>query len=97
MFKDLIAIWREKCQVHKALRMMSKQTWSVEFLTKLLQAAANAYKQNLEMDIVSPDGAKITVRTITGQQKSDADFNIFDHLDDDIRVKNFITQMSGGK
>lgn len=96
MIKEIIDIYWERAKMRKALRLLNKQTWSVEFLTKLLIKAANASKQRLEMEIISQDGIRLIVRTQDQDLSNDkGSFDIFDHLDDDIKLREFEKVLRG--
>lgn len=96
MIKEIIGIYWERAKMRKALRLLNKQTWSVEFLTKLLVKAANVSKQKLEMEIISRDGTRLVVRTQDLDINSNnGSFDIFDHLDDDIKLREFEKLLRG--
>jgi hypothetical protein len=66
----------------------------VEFLTALLHKAANCYKQQLEMRIEGPGGVAIIVKTTeTSSSSRYTDDNVFNHLDDEVRVNQFLSMM----
>jgi hypothetical protein len=88
--KEAWAISVERAKIHKALRLMNKQSWSIEFLTALLHRAAKMYGGQLEMEIISPDGAKITVRSSAPNNTQYKDDDILQHLDDEVKVRQFI-------
>lgn len=88
MFKQLISIWHEKYQTHKALRLLSKQEWSIEFLTAMLIRASKVSNTPLEMSIHNGNKS-IVVRTADSVSKYKDD-SIFDHLDNELRVSEFI-------
>lgn len=94
--KQVWDLWVERCRSKKALRMLNKQVWSVEFLTELLIMASKKHGP-LEMTIISPNGAKIVVNTIDTKSRDVLDDNIFNHLDDDIRVSQFVETMRGNR
>jgi hypothetical protein len=87
--RDLWLILVERCKVHRALRIMNKQEWSIEFLTALLQRASKVAKEDLEIVIMSPNGAQMIVRT-TEQLNALRDDSIFNHLDDEVKMKAFM-------
>jgi hypothetical protein len=78
---------------HKALRLLNGQEWSVEFLTAMLIRASKLRRQDLEMDIYGKNGTKITVRTTDSVSKF-KDENIFEHLDDEIKIQQFMEQLN---
>jgi hypothetical protein len=97
IFKDAFAIMKERAAVHKALRLLNKQEWSVEFLTSMLLKASKANNsQALEMTIVSPLGAKIIINTRDKQPPLELDDSIFNHLDDELRIKQFMDSLAAG-
>jgi hypothetical protein len=87
-----IAVERQK--VHKALRLANKQMWSVEFLTALMQKAAKHYGTQLEMELVSPEGTRLVIRTSDAVNRSQyTDDDILNHLDDEVRIQQFLAQV----
>lgn len=92
--KDLWLTFIERQKVHKAMRILSTQEWSLEFLTALLVRAANIAGKPLEMQIVSPNGVRYIVRS-QGAEVPQAlqDDDIFNHLDDENRIKAFMEQV----
>jgi hypothetical protein len=91
--KEAWALMVERGKIHKALRLMNKQTWSVEFLAAMLYRAAKNYNTSLEMEIISPDGAKIIVRSGDPNKTQYKDEDILQHLDDEVKVNQFIDMM----
>lgn len=98
--KDIISevwsVWVEQCKTRKALRILNKQEWSLEFLTTLIITAARKSGKEYEMTIVSPNGAHIVISTINKEPKKQIDDSIFNHLDDDIKVRQFIERLKNG-
>lgn len=95
IIKQVWDVWVEQSRARKALRILNKQEWSVEFLTSLLVSAANKTGKQYEMSITSPNGAHIVVTTINKAQSNKVDDTIFNHLDDDLRIKQFIEGLRG--
>jgi hypothetical protein len=94
---DLWEVLCERCRIHRALRILSKQEWSVEFLTALLIRASHVSKQQLEMSISGPNGVHFTVRTTdTNTSKTLRDDSIFDHLDDERKIQEYMRTLSNG-
>jgi hypothetical protein len=88
----------ERGKIHKALRLLNKQSWSIEFLTALLQRAAKNYGSHLEMTITGPGGFSVTVKTTDGSTSNKyKDDDIMQHLDDEVKVNQFIAMMQGHK
>lgn len=93
MIKKIIEIYHERALVRKALRLLNKQMWSVEFLTALLAKAAKVNGKHLEMELVSRDGTRLVVRTTDALVAQNDDDNIFNHLDDDVKIKQFMDEL----
>jgi hypothetical protein len=93
-FKDFWAVWVERNRVHRAMRLLSKQEWSVEFLTALIIRASRVSRQSLEMEIISPAGQRIIVRSTDVSPSRLRDDNIFDHLDDDAKIQAFMREVN---
>lgn len=91
--KQVWDVWVENKRTRKALRVLNKQEWSIEFLTSLLRKAAALHGQHLEMQIISPNGAKIVVKTVDTDIIAQREENIFDHLDDDIKIRQFMENL----
>ncbi len=92
IIKDVIAIYKQNAETRKALRLLAKQEWSVEFLTSLLIKASKATRQDLEMTIQDKTGRRFTISTAT-QKQTVTDDNILDHLDDEVAIQNFMLEM----
>lgn len=95
LFRQIVMIHYEQAKRRKALRLLEKQVWSVDFLTELLIRAANKSRQNLEMIITNSNNQKITIKarpgTVTGLNDAD---DIFNHLDDDAAIQAFFREHS---
>ena len=88
--KQAWALSIERSNTRKALRTLNKQQWSVEFLTAMLVRASNVVKQPLEMTIIGPGGVAIRINTIDNIETPYRDDNIFNHLDDEVRMRQFM-------
>jgi hypothetical protein len=88
--KDVWLLWKERQLTRRALRILNAQDWSVEFLTSLLIRAASASKQQLEMTIVGPNGRMLKVNTLESRPQAVVDEDIFNHLDDDVKIRQFM-------
>jgi hypothetical protein len=92
-FREAWILAVERAQTRKALRLLSKQEWSVDFLTAMLLRAANLAHRPLQMTITHKD-TSITIRTTDELSTSYKPDNIFDHLDDDLRIRQFIAEVN---
>jgi hypothetical protein len=95
--KEAWALYKERVLTRRALRLLNKQEWSVEFLTAMLYKAAKAYGQSLEMTITGPGGVNMTIRTADKENPTRfKDESILERLDDELAVQQFISQVQGG-
>lgn len=92
LLRQLIAIHYEQAKRRKALRILNKQEWSVEFLEYLIIHAAKDLKQNIVITVTSPAGHKLDIKSVSAQTKLDTDYDIFNHLDDQAAVEQFIRE-----
>lgn len=96
LLRQIIAIHYEQARRRKALRLLEKQHWSVDFLSTLLLKSARMMGTSLELTIVSPDNVRmiITAKDLKTDDGRIDDTDIFNHLDDETAVNNFITKHS---
>jgi len=95
LLRQIIEIHYEQAKRRKALRILSKQVWSVEFFEYLIKKAAKTLHQNIQIELESPAGHKMRMTAVYGEESSlSADDDIFNHLDDAAAVNNFIRMNS---
>lgn len=96
LFRQIIAIHYEQARRRKALRVLERQHWSVDFLSTLLLKSAKMLGTSLELSIISPDGVtlKITAKDLKTDDGRIDDTDIFNHLDDNTAVNDFIAKHS---
>lgn len=96
LFRQIIAIHYEQARRRKALRLLEKQHWSVDFLSTLLLKSAKMLGTSLQLTIVSPDDVKlvITAKDLKTDDGRIDDTDIFNHLDDASAVNDFIAKHS---
>lgn len=94
LLKQLLVVHYEQAKRRKALRILEKQEWSVEFLEHLIVHAAKELKRNIIVTVTSPAGHKLEIKSVEGQDRFDNDFDIFNHLDDQVAVEQFIRENS---
>ena len=90
LLRQIVAIHYEQAKRRKALRILSKQEWSVEFLEYLVLHAAKDLKQHIIISVTSPGGHKFEIKSVDSETKLDNDYDIFNHIDDDVAVNKFI-------
>jgi hypothetical protein len=92
--KDAWAVMVERYRTRKALRLLSKQEWSVDFLTALLIRAARLSKQAMEMELVSSAGQRLIIRLTDRPPARLPDDDIFNHLDDEAKLQAFMREVN---
>jgi hypothetical protein len=91
--KEAWSVALERAHIHKALRLLNKQQWSIEFLTALLYKASRSYGTQLEMTITGPGGLSLTVKTTDKNSTPYRDEDILEYLDDEVKVNQFVAMM----
>lgn len=97
LLRKIIEIHFEQAKRNKVIRQLQKQSWSFDFLALLLVKASQVSGQNLSLTITDKNGVSYT---LTYDKANEADsvrkFNdsIFNHLDDDTAVADFIAKNS---
>lgn len=95
LIRQIIEIKHEQALRRKALRILNKQVWSVEFMEYLVEHAAKALNKDIEIEIESPAGHKLRVKSVANHATNlMADDDIFNKLDDDAAVAEFIREHS---
>lgn len=96
LLRQIITIHHEQALRRKAMRLLSKQSWSVDFLAVLLAKAAKLSSDNIKLEITNKDGMTVT---LTYQQAKQSDMlqlddSIFNHLDDNAAIDRFVREHS---
>lgn len=97
LLKKIIEIHYEQRRRRKAITTLQKQEWSFDFLALLLVKASKLANKNLSLVIKDKAGVSYTLsydnanRADTVQSLDDS---IFNHLDDDIAIQEFINNNS---
>lgn len=96
LIRKIIDIQYEQARRRKALRILQKQHWSVDFLSTLLLKSAKMLGTSLQLTIISPDDVKlvITAKDLKTDDGRIDDMDIFNHLDDQAAVNDFIYRHS---
>lgn len=96
LIRKIISIEYEQARRRKALRLLQKQCWSVDFLSTLLLKAAKMLGSPLELTVISPngEGLKITAKDLQLDDGRVDDTDIFNHLDDEAAVNAYIREHS---
>lgn len=97
LFRQMVTIHFEQCRRRKAMRILMKQEWSIDFLTLLLVKGAKLSNQGMQLVITSPGGIRLTMTTTEAVKNGslyDDDNDIFNKLDDSAAVNAFIREHS---
>ena len=96
LLRKIIDIQYEQARRRKALRLLQKQNWSVDFLSTLLLKSAKMLGSPLELTVISPNNEvlKITAKDLHQDDGRIDDTDIFNHLDDEAAVNAFIREHS---
>jgi hypothetical protein len=97
LLRKIISIHYEQKRRRKAIKLLQKQEWSFDFLALLLVKASKIVNQNLSLVITDKAGVSYTL-LYDNAKNADAvkalDDSIFNHLDDDTAVMDFIAKNS---
>lgn len=99
LLRKLIEIHYEQAKRRKALRLLEKQSWSIDFLSMLLVKAGKSLGHDIQLEITDKNGVKCSLtysqaaRADSNRQVSD-DTDIFNKLDDSAAVEDFIMRHS---
>ena len=97
LLRKLLEIYYEQAKRRKELRRLEKQSWSIDFLSLVLIKAAKAAGTGLAIEITNKEGVKMNVSYDKAKASDYIDYfddNIFNKLDDDTAINNFIRQHS---
>jgi hypothetical protein len=90
LLKKLIDIHHEEAMAKKAMRLLSKQEWSVDFLCMLCAKAAKLTGSPVEIVVESPSKQVLSIKSQDIAAFAAAEDNILDKLDDTAAVEAFI-------
>ena len=92
LLRQIISVYYEQAKRRKALRLLEKQNWSMDFLAGVLIKAAKN-NERLSLVIEDPVGRKITLTTKEAAARfENIDDSIFNHLDDEIAIQRFVRE-----
>lgn len=90
LLRQVIEVYYERALQKKAIRILSKQKWSLEFLEYLVKHAANTSSSGIEIEITDIEGRKIKVSAMKNTDGSVDKSDILSRLDDPVAVQRFI-------
>lgn len=97
LLRKIIEIYFEQAKRQKAIRLLQKQSWSFDFLALLLVKASQVSGQNLSLTITDRNGVSYTLaydKAKEADSVKNLDDTIFNHLDDNAAVADFIIKHS---
>ena len=95
LLRKIISIKYEQAKRRRALRILNRQEWSVEFMEYLVEHAAKVLNKDIEIEIESPKGHKLRIKSVANHAINlMTDDDIFNKLDDDAAVAEFIRENS---
>lgn len=97
LFRKIVDIHFEQARRRKVIRQLQKQSWSFDFLALLLVKASQIAGQNLSLSITDREGVTFTLLYDKAKQADSVERlndSIFNHLDDDTAVADFIAKNS---
>lgn len=95
LLRQIVEIHHEQAKRRKALRILNKQEWSVEFMEYLVTHAAQVLHQDIIITITSPAGHKLDIKSVNASRPElNTSDDIFNHLDDEAAVQAFIRENS---
>lgn len=95
--RKMIAVLYEDAKRKRALRLLERQAWGLEFISMALVKACQHVGEGLVLTIVNKDGGKIMLDYDAARRTEGAgemDSSIFMRLDDDLAVERFIRENS---
>ena len=98
LLRKIVEIHFEQAKRRKALRILEKQAWSLDFIVQMFVKAGKVLSDGVILEIT--DKNNVTMRLTYDQAKqrasgiTQADDDIFDKLDDDTAVDDYIRRHS---
>lgn len=93
----MLAVLHEDAKRRRALRVLERQSWGLDFLSMALVKAGAYLGEGIVLTIVNKDGGKIVLSYDDARRSASAaglDDSVFMHLDDELAVERFIRQNS---
>ena len=90
LLRKIIDVYWQRGLERKAEKTLAKQSWSLEFMARVVREASLLADEDIFVTIKNKDGASITVHARNGHIENKDDRSILDRLDDDVAVTDFI-------
>ena len=98
LFRKIVEIHYEQAKRRKALRILEKQVWSLDFIIQIFIKAGKVLSDGVILEITDKNNVTMRLTYDQAKQRSTAvnspDDDIFDKLDDDIAVDDYIRRHS---
>jgi hypothetical protein len=92
IIKQVISIWYEQAKRRRALRQLAKAEWSLDFLSEVLVHSAKVLNRDIIIELETKQGHKMKLSSVLSKSKLSTDTDIFNHLDDEAMVQQFIRE-----
>ena len=93
VLRKMVEVLWEDAKRRRALRLLERQSWSLDFLSMALVKAGKHLDEGLVMVITDRNGARMELRYEDARGRLEED-NVFMHLDDELFVERFIAANS---
>jgi len=80
--KQLWLVWVERAKARKAMRLLTKQAWSVEFLTYIMAKSTELNRKGCHCVLRNPDGQELII--YSGMPK---DNNELKHKEENLDIR----------
>lgn len=94
LIRKIIEIEYERYKMHKAMRILQKQEWSVEFLAMLMRKAVDSGMTSSGVVLEIKHKDTVLNLRIENVMKTTVEESIFDKLDNEAAVNDFIAKNS---
>ena len=98
LFRKIVEIHYEQAKRRKALRILEKQVWSLDFIIQIFIKAGKVLSDGVILEITDKNNVTMRLTYDQAKQRSTAvnspDDDIFDKLDDDTAVDDYIRRHS---
>lgn len=95
LLRQILVIHYEQAKRRRALRQLAKTEWSLEFLTEVIRHSAAVMKKDIVIELETKQGHKMRLSSVKDRSMDlAADYDIFNHLDDEAAVQSFIRENS---
>lgn len=98
LFRKIVEIHYEQAKRRKAMRILEKQAWSLDFIVQMFIKAGKVLSDGVILEITDKNGVTMRLTYDQAKKRSTAvdspDDDIFNKLDDDTAVDDYIRKHS---